>query len=133
MTSARVSLLVGVLFALLTIASVVTVRASGPVSGTASHYGPGYGTAMPFCTWTLRHESGCGLVRVTSTKTGRMVTVPVVDFCLCRVGDSVRVIDLQYGVVTALGLPLSQGLYPVTVELVGGTLPASVPDTAVRP
>lgn len=86
-------------------------------SGTASHYGPGSGVAMNFCTWGLRHREGCGWVRITSHDTGLTVTAPVIDFCDCWVNSpDERIVDLQYGVVTALGLDLSRGLYPVTVE-----------------
>jgi len=84
--------------------------------GIASHYGPGYGVAMNYCTWTLRHSKGCGEVEITSLDTGRTVRVPVLDFCDCYTGtDHQRVVDLQYGVVDALGLPLDKGLYPVEV------------------
>jgi hypothetical protein len=86
--------------------------------GTASHYGPGGGVAMNFCTWTLRHSAGCGWVTVTSSQSGLSVTVPVVDFCDCYTGTpDERIIDLQYDVVAALGLSLSTGLYEVTVSV----------------
>ena len=49
-----------------------------------------------------------------------------------------RIVDLQYGVVAALGLPMSQGLYPVTVQPATGSSapPATtawptLPDTAL--
>lgn len=115
-------------------------------AGTASHYGPGSGVAMNFCTWVLRHSSGCGSVTITSTQTGRAVTAPVIDFCDCYTGTSrERIIDLEYGVVQALGLSLNRGLYPVTVysanqapktqpPAVGGNAASSarMPDTSVR-
>jgi hypothetical protein len=95
--------------------------------GIASHYGPGQGVAMNFCTWTLRHAEGCGSVQVTSLQTGRSLLVPVVDFCDCYTGTSnERIVDLQWGVVQALGLELSQGLYPVLVQR-----STQLPDTAV--
>jgi hypothetical protein len=88
--------------------------------GIASHYGPGGGVAMNFCTWTLRHTEGCGWVRITSHDTGRTVTAPVVDFCDCYTGSAdERIVDLQYGVLAALGLTPARGLYPVTVEPAG--------------
>ena len=107
--------------------------------GTASHYGPGNGAAMNYCTWTLRHSQGCGTVRITALDTGRTVHVPVVDFCDCYTGTpDERIVDLQYGVVTQLGLDLGQGLYPVRVQLgashgthAGATL--LLPDTAAIP
>ena len=96
--------------------------------GIASHYGPGNGVAMNFCTWTLRHRLGCGSVAVRAIQTGVTVTAPVVDFCDCYTGTGrERIIDLQWGVVEALGLPLSQGLYPVEVQPAGG-----LPDTAMK-
>jgi hypothetical protein len=88
--------------------------------GIASHYGPGNGVAMNFCTWVLRHDTGCGSASITSVTTGRTVVVPIVDFCDCYTGTGdARIVDLQYGVVELLGLPLSQGLYEVIVEPAG--------------
>jgi rare lipoprotein A (peptidoglycan hydrolase) len=85
--------------------------------GIASHYGPGFGVAMNFCTWTFRHENGCGSVRITSLDNGRSVSVPVVDYCDCwtTTADE-RIIDLQWGVLDALGLDRRQGLYRVRVD-----------------
>jgi rare lipoprotein A (peptidoglycan hydrolase) len=101
-------------------------------TGTASWYGPGTGVASQWCTWTLRHQSGCGWARITSQQTGITVEAPVIDWCQCyRDTPQERIIDLQWGVVEALGLPLSQGLYPVTVEWLA--LPGSLPDTAMSP
>jgi len=98
--------------------------------GIASHYGPGDGVAMNYCTWERRHSIGCGSVSVTSLETGKTVIAPVVDFCDCYTGTRrERIVDLQYGVVTALGLSLSQGLYPVRVRPVTEGL---LPDTAIR-
>jgi hypothetical protein len=86
--------------------------------GIASHYGPGNGVAMNYCTWALRDNSGCGSVTITSLDTGRSVTVPVIDFCDCYTGTAnERLVDLQYDVVTALGLDLSAGLYRVNVRI----------------
>jgi hypothetical protein len=115
--------------------------------GVASHYGPGNGAAMNFCTWTLRHSTGCGWVTIQSHDTGLVVTVPVVDFCDCFTGTpDERLVDLQYGVLSALGLDPSRGLYPVTVSLGGAPsvaaepatqpaapAPAVLPDTAMAP
>ena len=93
--------------------------------------------ATNLCTWAVRHSSGCGWVTITSLETGLTVTAPVIDCCDCFFGTTdERIIDLQHGVVAALGLDLSQGLYPVTVWRAGAasnTLPATVPDTAVSP
>jgi hypothetical protein len=104
--------------------------------GIASHYGPGDGVAMNFCTWELRHSSGCGWVAIQSQQTGIVVTVEVVDFCDCYTGTSrERIVDLQYGVVEALGLNLEAGLYDVTVWREGASSnnpPAVLPDTAME-
>lgn len=84
--------------------------------GIASHYGPGAGVAMNFCTWKLRHEQGCGWVSVRSLQSGITVTVPVIDFCDCyTTTQDERIIDLQWGVLDSLGLNPSQGLYKVEV------------------
>ena len=102
--------------------------------GIASHYGPGHGVAMNFCTWAVRHSSGCGEVTIRSHHTGLTVTVPVVDFCDCYTGTPrERIVDLQYGVVEALGLDTMNGLYPVTVWRTGAAAqPATLPDTAME-
>jgi hypothetical protein len=72
---------------------------------------------MNFCTWTLRHEKGCGSVQVTSLATGISVRVPIVDFCDCYTGTSrERIIDLQGGVLAVLGLNPTEGLFRVRVE-----------------
>lgn len=115
--------------------------------GVATHYGPGDGVAMNFCTWVLRHEHGCGTVKVAAVDTGLVVTVPVIDFGDLYTGTpDERIIDLQYGVVAALGLPLSAGKYDVIVCPVtaphtfrpaacGGdeTTTMPIPDTATAP
>jgi len=102
-------------------------------TGVASHYGPGTGVAMNFCTWELRHSTGCGSVTIQSLDTGLVVTVPVVDFCDCYFGlEYERIVDLQYSVVDALGLDRARGLYDVTVFREGASA-AVLPDTAVRP
>lgn len=86
--------------------------------GTASFYQPlGLGAAMNFCTWTFRHNHGCGTVKVTSLQTGISVRIPVVDFCDCYTTTAdERIIDLQGGVLSALGLNPLDGLYTVRVE-----------------
>ena len=105
--------------------------------GIASHYGPGDGVAMNFCTWQRRHSIGCGFVTITAVDTGLTVTVPVVDYCDCFTGTAdERIVDLQYGVVAALGLDVGRGLYPVVVTHQFPATPAPfvlLPDTAVAP
>jgi hypothetical protein len=71
---------------------------------------------MNWCTWVHRHEHGCGSVTIRSYDTGITVTAPVIDFCDCYfLTSDERIIDLQYGVVDALGLDRSRGLYKVEV------------------
>jgi hypothetical protein len=117
---------------LLGLALSQVVRADdGWILGPASEYGPGTGVAMPFCSWNLRHAEGCGWVRIQSLQNGVTVVVRVVDFCQCYVGTAdERIVDLQYGVVAAMGLERAQGLFPVQVQRVG-VGPALMPDTAV--
>jgi len=113
---------------------VSSVRGAGPVEGWASEYGPGNGVAMTFCTWTLRHSEGCGWVRIQSLDTGVTVVVQVIDYCYCLVPDSPhphRVVDLEYGVVKALGLDPSLGMYEVSVERTGTAGPL-LPNTATK-
>lgn len=102
--------------------------------GIASHYAPGTGVAMNFCTWTYRHQHGCGKVKITSLTTNITVVAPVIDFCDCYTGTkNQRIVDLQYGVVAALGLKLSTGLYPVTVEPFTPTLPNTAMESSWSP
>lgn len=69
---------------------------------------------MNFCTWVRRQSGPCGWITITSVQTGISLRVPVIDFCDCYTGTpQERAIDLQYGVVSALGLSLDQGLYEV--------------------
>lgn len=98
--------------------------------GIGSHYGPGDGVAMNFCTWELRHEQGCGVVTITSVQTGLSVTAPVIDFGDLYTGTpDERIIDMQFGVVEALGLDLSVGLYEVIVWPAAGPRPTLPSDS----
>ena len=107
-------------------------HAEEPVHGPASHYGPGTGVATQWCTWTLRHSTGCGTLTIQSDQTGLTVIAPVIDWCQCYRGTAMeRIVDLQWSVVAALGLDLADGLYPVTVWRGGGS-PPDLPDTAME-
>lgn len=106
--------------------------------GIASHYGPGSGVARNDCTWARRTNSGCGSVTITSLETGLSVTAPVIDYCDCYTGTAdERIVDLQWGVVDALGLDRSAGLYRVRVERAGTSsatpAPAMLPNSAMQP
>lgn len=99
--------------------------------GIASEYGPGDGVATNWCTWKVRMTIGCGTVTITAKQTGRSVTVPVVDFGDLYTGTpKQRIVDLQFGVVAALGLDQSAGLWPVSVAR--GPDPLAVPAGQVR-
>lgn len=101
-------------------------------SGVASWYGPGTGVASQWCTWTLRTQSGCGWARITSLDTGIVVVAPVIDWCQCYRGTpQERILDLQLGVVAALGLDPSRGLFQVSVEWLSA--PVFIPDTSMSP
>jgi hypothetical protein len=115
--------------------SVLPDVAAETQTGIASWYGPGNGVATQWCTWTLRHTEGCGLLAIQSHQTGLTVIVPVVDWCQCYRGTSdERIVDLQWGVVDALGLDRADGLYPVTTWRVDrAAIPPALPDTAVSP
>lgn len=129
-------LLVAALFAAtILLAAAETVTATDPQVGTASWYGPGNSVATQWCTWVLRHQQGCGILAIKSLQTGRIVYAPVSDWCQCYRGTPrERIVDLQLGVVSALGLSPSQGLYPVQtwrVEQDIGTAAVGLPDTAL--
>jgi len=107
--------------------------------GIASWYSSsGSGVAMNFCTWVRRHDTGCGSVSIYSYDTGVEVIARVVDFCDCYTGTSKqRIVDLQGGVVSALGLSRSAGLYSVRVLPSAGSptvvIPAATPAPTPAP
>lgn len=124
------------LLASVLLAGTAHVGAAEPKrDGVASHYGPGTGVATQWCTWTLRHTSGCGLLAIQSHQTGLVAIAPVVDWCQCHRGTAdERIVDLQWGVVAALGLDPADGLYDVTTWPVGQSISihsSSIPDTAM--
>lgn len=112
--------------------ALVVHAGDGRLDGTASWFGPGVGVATQWCTWTLRHATGCGFLAIQSHQTGLIAYAPVVDWCQCYRGTpQERIVDLQYGVVAALGLDRSQGLYPVTTWRVDADTGQPLPDTAM--
>lgn len=121
-----------ILIALLVIGALSvtpTVQAGSVQTGTASWYGPGDGVATQWCTWTLRHSQGCGYLAIQSIDTGITVVAPVIDWCQCYRGTpQERIVDLQLGVVSALGLDPSRGLYQVITWPSG----LEIPDTAME-
>lgn len=85
--------------------------------GKASTYGAsGFGVAMNFCTWGLRHSDGCGRVSIKALDTGLKVVAPVIDFCDCYWLTDRRLVDMLPGVVAALGLDRARGIWQVDVE-----------------
>jgi hypothetical protein len=120
---------------MLAVAGAAAVRGEdGRLHGTASWFGPGIGVATQWCTWTLRHESGCGFLAIQSDQTGLVVYAPVIDWCECYRGTpQERIVDLQWGVVDALGLDRSQGLYPVSTWPIDADTgqELEIPDTAM--
>lgn len=122
------------ILALLALAVVSAARAGdGKLHGTASWYSEGTGVATQWCTWTLRHSQGCGFLAIQSDQTGLVAYAPVVDWCQCYRGTpQERIVDLQLGVVAALGLDPVQGLFPVTTWRVDADTGQTIPNTAFR-
>lgn len=114
---------------LLLSALVPVARAGDSVEGWASWYTAPGGVAMHFCTWTLRHASGCGVIEVTSLDTGISVIVEVVDYCQCLTGTArERLVDLSLPVLRTLGLDPRRGLYRVRLSRVDE--PPVMPNTS---
>jgi hypothetical protein len=99
----------------------------------------GPGAATNWCTHALRDSTGCGLVRVQSHATGLVILIEPSEWCMCWVsvtgpnGETERLIDLDPGMVAALGLDPAAGLWPVSVWPVdtrSGQL--LLPDTAIE-
>jgi hypothetical protein len=92
---------------------IVGCQLTGPTSGIASWWG-GEVVAANWCVWPW---TTCGSVKVTSVDTGLVVEWPVAMYCDCYTGTpKERLVDMPLGLVAALGLSPSQGLYPVIVE-----------------
>jgi hypothetical protein len=111
---------------------VPPAASQGELVGIASWYGTGSGVATQWCSWTYRHSTpgGCGFLAIQSHDTGLIALAPVIDWCQCYPGTpQERIVDLQLGVVAALGLDPSRGLYQVTTWPVDG---AGIPDTAMQ-
>lgn len=109
-------------------APVAAAESAGPrgaaptLSGIASWY-PGsrgfVGTphaAIPGGRWTGR-INGWAVVCAFVPGHDPCLTVPLVDFCACRVGSSRRDIDLSIDAVRALGLDPARGLYRISLEV----------------
>lgn len=100
--------------------------------GIASHW-RGPGVARNDCIWPW---TDCQTIRITSLETGRSVVVTPTMFCGCYTGTpDGRIVDLDPATLRSLELDPAKGLYPVTVEPVGGEYgspPALLPDTAMR-
>jgi len=97
--------------------------------GIASMWaGPGAATHDCIWPWT-----DCAPRRVTALDTGLSIIVVPQMYCDCYVGytgphgETERLIDLDPSQVRALGLDPSRGLWRVSVELLGPT----IPDTAM--
>lgn len=94
-------------------------------TGIASWY-HGNGVARNDCVypWTK-----CQPISITSLDTGITITVTPKMYCDCYTGTSKqRLVDLTPATLKALGLNPSQGLFRVTVQPAG----TSLPDTAME-
>lgn len=75
-------------------------------------FGPTLGSPIPHLPYLITH------VTITSHKTGKSITVPLLD-----IGPSKGTnhgIDMTNATVKALGLALSDGVYEVDFEILGG-------------
>jgi hypothetical protein len=103
--------------------------------GTASMWG-GPGAARNDCQWPW---DDCQTISVQSLQTGLVIIVTPSMFCDCYTGTAQeRIVDLDPGMVAALGLDPGAGLWPVRVWPVdarSGLIPsgqgAALPDTAL--
>jgi hypothetical protein len=80
--------------------------------GTASMW-PGPGAARNDCEFPWRD---CQTIRVESLQTGLAITVTPTMYCDCLTGTArERIVDLDPGMIEALGLEPTAGLWPVRV------------------
>lgn len=94
--------------------------------GLASWYA-GPGVARNDCLWPWEH---CQAITITSSQTGRSVTVTPTMFCDCYTGTNrQRLVDLDPAALRALGLNPAQGLFPVVVQPASSS---TLPDTAMN-
>lgn len=104
----------------------------GPTSGKVSWYS-GTSAAANWCLWPWRN---CGAFQVTSTTTGLSIVIEPHMYCHCYWQTDRRLLDLTQTQVVALGLDLSQGIYPVVVTPLNGAVappppPPVIPDTSM--
>ena len=149
MTRRRTSLIVAAAFGLICIVSTATANDCIPEpasewapqgwicpplygEGTASTWG-GPGAARNDCVYPW---DDCVPIVVTSTDTGRSITVTPSMWCHCWTGvtgpngETRRIVDLSPEQVAELGLDVSRGLFRVSVEP-ASIVPMLLPDTAV--
>ena len=99
----------------------------GPTAGKASTWSGRTAAAQ----WCVYPWTDCGSVRVTSHATGLTIVAPVGMFCDCWWTSDRRLVDLTRAQVLALGLDPADGLFAVTVEVLGSPTPM-LPDTSTR-
>ncbi|HLA65200.1 MAG TPA: hypothetical protein VK600_01310 [Candidatus Saccharimonadales bacterium] len=116
--------------AFLLAAAAVPVRAAVPVDGWASEW-QGPGAATHDCVWPWRD---CAPRSVQSLRTGLVIIVTPTMWCDCHVAGAAhpdRLIDLDPAMVRALGLDPADGLFEVSVQIIGPI--STLPNTATAP